>query len=131
MRPPSRSRFSLLDLAPTAGDVVGNARNIGRAVHAAATQGAEMLISPANWRPGASAPNGEWEERSRQNELPLIVCNRTARDSGLDFSCAESLVILGGQRRPVHKSDHPVVLTSDWNHRSPQTACAEFLITAF
>lgn len=84
--------------------------------------GADVLISPANWGPGAWGPNGEWEQRSRETGLPLIVCNRTGRENGIDFSGAESLVIVAGERRLVHRSELPVVLTLDWDvsQRSPR-----------
>ncbi len=50
-----------------------------------AAEGAELLVSPANWGPGAEGPKGEWEARSRETGLPFIVCNRTGRDDTLDF----------------------------------------------
>lgn len=78
-------------------------------------QGADILISPANWGPGVHGPAGEWEERSRETGLPFIVCNRTGRESGLDFSAAESVVIVGGKRLMAHRSPHPVTLTLDWD----------------
>jgi N-carbamoylputrescine amidase len=84
--------------------------------------GADILISPANWGPGAYGPAGEWEARSREAGLPLIVCNRTGRENGIDFRGAESLVIVAGERRLVHRSDRPVVLTFDWDveQRAPR-----------
>ncbi|SUS08647.1 Nitrilase [uncultured Defluviicoccus sp.] len=77
--------------------------------------GADILISPANWGPGVHGPAGEWEERSRETGLPFIVCNRTGRESGLDFSAAESVVIVEGERLMVHRSAHPVTLTLNWD----------------
>lgn len=77
--------------------------------------GADILISPANWGPGVHGPAGEWEQRSRETGLPFIVCNRTGREQGLDFSAAESVVIVGGKRLMVHRSPHPVTLTLDWD----------------
>ncbi len=78
-------------------------------------RGADILISPANWGPGVHGPAGEWEQRSRETGLPFIVCNRTGREQGLDFSAAESVVIVGGKRLMVHRSPHPVTLTLDWD----------------
>lgn len=80
-----------------------------------ATQGASLLVSPANWGPGEHGPNGEWEARSRETGLPLIVCNRSGRDGNLDFSAAESLVIVAGERRLVHSAPGDAVLTFDWD----------------
>jgi predicted amidohydrolase len=84
--------------------------------------GADILVSPANWGPGAWGPAGEWEARSRETGLPFIVCNRTGREDGIDFRRAESLVIVAGERRLAHRSDRPVVLTLDWDaeQRAPR-----------
>lgn len=84
------------------------------------TEGADMLLSPANWGPGEDGPNGEWEQRSRETGLTVIVCNRTGRDQGLDFSCAESLVIVGGARRFVHRLERPCIITLDLDRRTWQ-----------
>lgn len=90
-------------------------------------QGADILISPANWGPGVHGPAGEWEERSRETELPLIVCNRTGREQGLDFSAAESVVIVGGKRLMVHRSPHPVTLTFEWDAVAGLPGSPEFV----
>lgn len=92
--------------------------------------GAEILISPANWAPGLYGPAGEWEARSRETGLPFVVCNRTGREDGLDFGRAESLVIVDGERRLVHRSELPVVLTFDWDRRLGRVASAAFSIDA-
>ncbi|MFO1153915.1 MAG: carbon-nitrogen hydrolase family protein [Rhodospirillales bacterium] len=78
-------------------------------------EGADILVSPANWGPGPHGPAGEWEARSRETGLPFFVCNRTGRDGTMDFSQAESLVIIGGERRLAHHSLQPTLLTFDWN----------------
>ena len=89
-----------------------------------AAEGAELLLSPANWGPGLHGPNGEWEARSRETGLPFIVCNRTGVDDTLDFTDAESLVIVAGSRRLTHRSADPAVLTFDWDavNRLPVSA---------
>lgn len=78
-------------------------------------QGARMLISPASWGPGIHGPNGEWEARTRETGLPLIVCNRTGAEKTLDFWKAPSLVVRGGERLLAHTSDRSAVLTYDWD----------------
>lgn len=77
--------------------------------------GAQMLVSPSSWGPGIHGPNGEWEDRSRETGLPLIVCNRTGAESTLDFWKAPSLVVKNGERLLSHTSDRSVILTVDWN----------------
>lgn len=79
------------------------------------SQGANILLSPASWGPGIHGPNGEWEERTRETGLPLIVCNRTGTERTLEFSKAPSLVVKNGTRRLSHTSDRSAVLTFDWN----------------
>jgi len=46
-------------------------------------QGAQLLVSPAAWGPGLKGPEVEWEERTRETGVPLIVCNRTAPEKKL------------------------------------------------
>lgn len=78
-------------------------------------EGARMLISPASWGPGLHGPNGEWEQRSYETGLPLIVCNRTGSEKTLDFQKAQSLVVTNGNRALSHASDRSAVLTFDWD----------------
>jgi N-carbamoylputrescine amidase len=40
-------------------------------------QGAQLLVSPAAWGPDLNGPEGEWEQRTQETGLPLVVCNRT------------------------------------------------------
>jgi N-carbamoylputrescine amidase len=81
-------------------------------------KGAQILISPASWGPGIHGPNGEWEERTRETGLPLIVCNRTGAEKTLDFWKAASLVVRNGERLLSHTSDRSAVLTFDWNFKT-------------
>jgi 5-aminopentanamidase len=90
-------------------------RNITDALKA---QGAHMLVSPASWGPGIHGPNGEWEDRTRETGLPLIVCNRTGAEKTLDFWRAPSLVVRNGERVLSHASERSAVLIFDWNFRS-------------
>ncbi len=93
-----------------------------------ATQGASLLVSPANWGPGEHGPNGEWEARSRETGVPLIVCNRSGRDGSLDFSAAESLVIVAGKRRLVHSAPGDALLTFDWDPVSRRPLSLAFTV---
>lgn len=78
-------------------------------------KGAQLLISPASWGPGVHGPNGEWEARSKETGLPVIVCNRTGAERTLDFWKAPSLVLKKGERLLSHTSDRTAVLTFDWD----------------
>lgn len=78
-------------------------------------QGAQLLISPASWGPGLHGPNGEWEERTQDTGLPLIVCNRTGHEQTMGFQQAQSLVVKDGRHLWSHSSEHPAILVLDWS----------------
>jgi N-carbamoylputrescine amidase len=61
-------------------------------------RGADLIVSLAAWRPGPFGPAGEWEQRSMETGLPVIVCNRTGTDPMGDFSHAVSAVVANGER---------------------------------
>jgi len=86
--------------------------------------GAQMIISPASWGPGIHGPNGEWEARTEETGLPLILCNRTGTERTLDFWKAPSLAVKNGKRLLSHTSDRSAVLTFDWDFVTmrPQSA---------
>ena len=78
-------------------------------------QGAQLLISAANWAPGDYGPSGEWEACSAQSGLPMIVCNRTGVGRTLDFSGSESVVVRGGERILTLTSATPAVFLLQWD----------------
>lgn len=86
--------------------------NIARAMR---FEGAQVLVSPASWGPGIHGPNGEWEQRTHETGLPLIVCNRTGAEKTLEFWKAPSLVVKDGVRLLSHTSKRSAVLTFDWD----------------
>jgi predicted amidohydrolase len=55
--------------------------------------GAQLLVSSAAWWPGDWGPSGEWEARTLDTELPLIVCNRSGRGEEAHISEAESVIV--------------------------------------
>ena len=79
-------------------------------------RGAQILVSPSSWGPGECAPDGEWEQRSLDTGLPIIVCNHTGfEQGGLDYRQAESVVVQDGRRLLSARSDRPIVLSFDWD----------------
>jgi 5-aminopentanamidase len=60
--------------------------------------GAQLFVSSAAWWPGEWGPNGEWEARTLDTGLPLIVCNRTGRDNDSDMTAAESVIVDRGMK---------------------------------
>ena len=78
--------------------------------------GAELLVSPVSWGPGRCGPDGEWEQRSLDTGLPIMVCNRTGEEpEELDYREAESVVAKDGKRLLTATSDRSVVLSFDWD----------------
>lgn len=86
--------------------------NIARALRFA---GARMLVAPTSWGPGIHGPNGEWEDRTRETGLPLIVANRTGAEQSLDFGKAPSLVVRNGDRVLSHTSERAAILMCEWD----------------
>ena len=90
------------------------------------SQGADILVSPAAWGPGLHGPEGEWEQRTVETGLPLIVCNRTGNDHTVSFMGAESLVVKNGKRLLAHHSERSVVLTFDWDLATMELVSKEY-----
>jgi predicted amidohydrolase len=60
--------------------------------------GAQLLVSSAAWWPGEWGPKGEWEARTLDTDLPMIVCNRTGRDHESQLFGSESVVVDRGEK---------------------------------
>jgi predicted amidohydrolase len=60
--------------------------------------GARLLVSAAAWWPGEWGPKGEWEARTLDTGLPMIVCNRTGRDDESQMLDAESVIVDRGEK---------------------------------
>jgi N-carbamoylputrescine amidase len=80
-------------------------------------QGAEVLLSLAAWSPGVHAPRGEWERRSLETGLTLLVCNRTGRERTLDFQGSSSVVVVNGERKLEYDGAEPAILLVDVDER--------------
>ena len=80
------------------------------------SKGAQVLVSPVSWGPGGCGPDGEWEARSADTGLPIMVCNRSGIEDGeLDYRKAESVVAQQGRRLLEATCEQSVVLTFDWD----------------
>ena len=77
-------------------------------------QGAELIISSANWAPGEYGPGDVWERRSAQSGLPFFVNNRTGREREFDLSQAESVISHRGTRLMTHRSPDSQILLVEW-----------------
>ena len=86
-----------------------------------ADQGADILLSSANWAPGLYGPGDSWERRSAETGLALLVNNRTGIEDDLDMNAAKSVVVLppnsGDQRIFKHQSRDNALLLLDYDFR--------------
>ena len=90
-------------------------------------QGAQLLVSLVSWGPGRCGPDGEWEQRSADTGLPIMVCNRSGAEEGeLDYRTAESVVAKDGCRLLTATSDRSVVLSFDWDMESMTLLSKDF-----
>lgn len=88
-------------------------------------QGAEMIVSPANWAPGMHEPDGEWERASLENGISVVVCNRTGKEDRMDFRGSASAVVADGKRVLEYTGAEPAILVAEleastWWPRSEQ-----------
>ncbi len=71
--------------------------------------GAEILLSSAAWHSGEWGPAGEWEQRSIDTGLPVIVANRTGTEPGNDFRRSSSVVCIAGHRQLSLRAEQSTV----------------------
>ncbi len=93
-----------------------------------ADKGAEIIVVPAAWPPNGCGgpPENAWKKASAVSGRPLWVCNQTGKQERLDFSQAQSAVIVDGEMQLAY-SGEPAVLLFDWDfaqQRSRSTAFA-------
>jgi predicted amidohydrolase len=75
--------------------------------------GAQLLVSAAAWWPGEWGPKGEWEARTLDTGLSMIVCNRTGRDHDMQLSGSESVVVDRGQKLLTLRAPESTVFIVD------------------
>ena len=90
-------------------------------------KGARLLVSPAAWGPGECGPDGEWEQRTADTGLPIIVCNRSGGvGDDLDYRGAESVVAQAGRRLLAASCEDSEVLSFDWDADDMALLSSEF-----
>ena len=91
-------------------------------------QGARLLVSPASWGPGDCGPLGEWEQRTLDTGLPIMVCNRSGWEADdLDFNEAVSVVARDGKRvLEAFCGEESAVLAFDWDLDSMTPISADY-----
>ena len=91
--------------------------------------GAQLLVSSAAWWPGRWGPNGEWEARTLDTGLPMIVCNRTGRDGESDMIAAETVIVDRGVKLLTLRSPHSTAFVVDCLIRDGHIATCEIIAT--
>jgi predicted amidohydrolase len=92
--------------------------------------GAQLLVSSAAWWPGEWGPNGEWEARSLDTGLPLIVCNRSGQDDEWHMSDAESVIVDRGVKLLTLRSAASTVFVVECLIDDGHLATCEVVATA-
>jgi 5-aminopentanamidase len=75
--------------------------------------GAQLLVSAAAWWPGEWGPKGEWEARTLDTGLPMIVCNRTGSENEQQLSGSESVVVDRGEKLLTLRAPESTVFIAD------------------
>ena len=91
-------------------------------------RGAQLLVSPASWGPGDCGPLGEWEQRTLDTGLPIMVCNRAGWEADdLDFTEAVSVVAVDGRRAlQAECGEQSGVLLFEWDLDAMRPVSAEY-----
>jgi predicted amidohydrolase len=89
--------------------------------------GAQLLVSAAAWWPGKWGPKGEWEARTVDTGLPMIVCNRTGCDHQTQLSDSESVVVDRGEKLLTLRSRESTAFIVDCRLRQGHIAKCELM----
>lgn len=92
-----------------------------------ADKGAEVIVVPAAWPPNSCGgpPENAWKKASAVSGRALWICNQTGKQERLDFTQAQSAVVVGGEMR-LEYAGEPAVLLFDWDFKRQCTSLDEF-----
>lgn len=91
-------------------------------------KGAEIILVPAAWPPGEWGPGDSWERCSQISGLPVWVCNQTGNHVALDFSQAQSVVVVGGRTQFSYSGLQQAVLLFDWDSSHQCAGSKQFAV---
>src|SRR5438132_1384591 len=89
--------------------------------------GAQLLVSSAAWWPGEWGPKGEWEARTLDTGLPMIVCNRTGCDHESQLFGSESVVVDRGEKLLTLRATESTVFIVNCRLRQGHIAKCELI----
>jgi omega-amidase len=89
--------------------------------------GAQLLVSAAAWWPGEWGPKGEWEARTLDTGLPMIVCNRTGCDHESQLFGSESVVVDRGEKLLTLRAPESTVFVVDCQFSDGHIAKCELM----
>ncbi|SDE11231.1 carbon-nitrogen hydrolase family protein [Sporomusa acidovorans] len=94
-----------------------------------AGKGAEILVVPAAWPPNGCGgpPENAWKRASRASGRALWVCNQTGKQERLDFTHAQSAVVVSGEMRLAY-AGKPAVLVFDWDFAKECVGPGQFAV---
>lgn len=92
-------------------------------------KGAELLLVPAGWPPGACCPDPPkvWETLGKRTGAVVAVCNQTGAHREMDMTKGKSAVIERGHVRFSY-AGRPAVLLFDYDPAVKTVTSEEFLI---
>src|SRR5919204_91409 len=115
------------ELCATDAEVVAlDARTLAE-IEACVLSPAHLLVSSAAWWPGEWGPNGEWEARTLDTGLPMIVCNRTGCDHTSQLFDSESVVVDRGEKLLALRAPESTVFIVDCQLRNGHIAKCELI----
>lgn len=92
-------------------------------------KGAEMILVPAAWPPGACCPDppAVWETCSQRAGAAVVVCNQTGRYEGMDMTTGKSAVIEGGKMLFSYQGA-PAILLFDYDEKRKRVQSRAFRV---
>lgn len=92
-----------------------------------AGKGAEVIIVPAAWPPNGCGgpPENAWKKASAASGRALWVCNQTGKQARLDFTHAQSAVVIAGEIH-LEYTGKPAVLLFNWDFEKQCTGLDQF-----
>jgi len=86
--------------------------------------GARLLLAQTAWPRVEWDASKEWEKCSKAAGVPLIVCNRTGSEEGIDFTQSESIVVAHQKIAYTFTTRMPMVFIVDFDL---STDCFSFI----